>query len=335
MSDQIAEKVCQVNIGLNDDFVKRFQEIEVFFAASSKKWVFRGQRNKKRGLVSSLERKELPKWKVAKADWTAEIAKMKNASNALSEYQRESFDEKWQQQIKEKEKAMIARFKERLRIDIDNDQQLIPYLAIMQHYGIPTRLLDFTEEIAVALYFAFEKPSKEGEDENNDRVIWAVQIDPIATHSKAHMTFFQNTHKCNDKEAWSLFGEELFKSNGRSMSSRLRRRVVPVWMSPNNPRMMAQKGLFLMSQHLGNEMFDFLNTLPPSATQFKSPEYSIEEFLSLPKNKKKKIAVIKIVCDDGWGRVAKRFLNERNITKKTIYPNMASVRKEICEKFGY
>ena len=203
----------------------------------------------------------------------------------------------------------------------------------MQHYGIPTRLLDFTEEIAVALYFAFEKPRKA--DENNHRVIWAVQIDPIETHSKAHMTFFQNTNKCNDKEAWSLFAEELFKSDDRSMSSRLRRRVVPVWMSPNNPRMMAQKGLFLMTQHIGNGMFDFLNTLPPSATQFKSPEYSIEEFLSLSKNKKKKIALIKIICDDGLRSVARRLLNERNINRKTIYPNMASVRKEICEEFNY
>ena len=333
MSNEIAKEVCQVIIGSNDDFVKRFQEIEAFFAASTNKWVFRGQRNSMRGLVSSLERKELPMGEVAKADWVAEIAKMKNASNALSEYQRESFDEKWQQQIKEKEKAMIARFKERLRIDIDNDQRLIPYLAVMQHYGIPTRLLDFTEEIAVALYFAFEKKRKEGKNENNDRVIWAIQIVPIETHSKAYMTFFQNANKCSDKEAWGLFAEELFKSNDRSMSSRLRRRVVPVWMSPNNPRMMAQKGLFLMAQHLGNGMFDFLNTLPPSATQFKSPEYSIEEFLSLPESKKGRIAVIKIICDDGLRSVARRLLNERNIIKKTIYPNMASIRKEICNEF--
>jgi hypothetical protein len=335
MSDQIAAEVCQVNIGPNDDFVKRFQEIEAFFTASPKKWVFRGQRNKKRGLVSSLERIELPKWKVTKADWLAEITKTKDVKDALSEYQQERFDEKWQHQIKEKEKAMIERFKARLRIDVGSDQRQIPYLAIMQHYGIPTRLLDFTEEIAVALYFAFEKPRKEGEDENNDRVIWAVQIDPIEIHSKQYKAFFQKADTCNNKEAWNYAADELFKSEVKIIPSTLKRRVVPVWMAPNNPRMMAQKGLFLMAQHLGNGMFDFLNTLPPSATQFKTPEYSIEEFLSLPKNKEKKIAVIKIIFDDGLRRVAKRFLNKKNIIKKTVYPDMANVRNEICAEFGY
>lgn len=46
------------------------------------------------------------------------------------------------------------------------------WLALMQHYGAPTRLLDFTRSPFVAAYFAFEDPPADGCDRC---AIWAIE----------------------------------------------------------------------------------------------------------------------------------------------------------------
>ena len=51
------------------------------------------------------------------------------------------------------------------------------WLSLLQHYGGPTRLLDFTRSPYVAALFAFERPSDE------PAAIWAVR--PLALQSHA------------------------------------------------------------------------------------------------------------------------------------------------------
>ncbi len=54
-------------------------------------------------------------------------------------------------------------------------------LSIGQHYGLPTRFLDFTTNVLVALFFAVEEPvmrrkTKKGHFEEQDSAVWCIEV---------------------------------------------------------------------------------------------------------------------------------------------------------------
>ncbi|QDU07323.1 FRG domain-containing protein [Gimesia aquarii] len=70
------------------------------------------------------------------------------------------------------ESALVMNFRRRAlsrhpRCPDSNDQAA--WLCLMQHYGVPTRLLDWTESILVAAYFAVHNSKRE-----TDAAIWAL-----------------------------------------------------------------------------------------------------------------------------------------------------------------
>jgi hypothetical protein len=107
-----------------------------------KSWIFRGKGNATRRLKTSLERacEDFPEDHYLKDPRDAEIL-------LLREFRR--------------------RFHHYLRYTPREDDCL-EWLSLMQHYGAPTRLLDFTYSFYVAAFFALEK-------KKDDYAIWAVR----------------------------------------------------------------------------------------------------------------------------------------------------------------
>ena len=119
---------------------KTWSEYKNFANGLSENWVFRGQGNARWGLENAVERTDFIRLhKGVEADFLSEF--QRGARNYLSK------DE--------------------------TPEHLIEWLALMQHHGAPTRLLDFSKSPFIAAYFAFEECSI-----NPDRyiAIWAVNI---------------------------------------------------------------------------------------------------------------------------------------------------------------
>lgn len=61
------------------------------------------------------------------------------------------------------EQAMLREFTRQARVYVANEQTTWDWLALAQHHGMVTRLLDWTENPLLALWFAVQKESFEGQ----------------------------------------------------------------------------------------------------------------------------------------------------------------------------
>lgn len=254
-------KYREINVDSWDDFGKTVLSLR--YAS----WAFRGHSDARWPLESTLARR----FKNARIDRRA-----------------------WPAQ----ERRILRTFKRKANLfleDIPADWDTLRWLAIMQHHGAPTRLLDFTWSPYVAAFFALESASA-------DAAIWAVNHPAL---SLPYKMITGGRPRTVDPHKWRLRAdpknyEKYFVHNRLSFVA---------WDSPYimNQRLIAQSGSFLVPGTLAEPVEEILSRHP-------EPER----------------VVVKFVLATGKLREAAMFeLYRMNITHYTLFPGLDGLARSM------
>jgi hypothetical protein len=274
-------------------------------------YIFRGQQNSKWPLATSLER----------------IMKSKFGDFFLEDVFGMEF---W-------EKQMIEQFQRKFQIYSNNQihyDDYIQWINLMQHYGSPTRLLDFTESFYIALYFSCTF------NENESSVFFV-------NHNKLHNNTLEildiiisedemltmTMHEMTEKIPNTIIANQI---NLIKNSNNFKLSVLPYFPKVYNERISRQRGLFLMPT---NSNFNFETNLSNSF-RTKSIEYetvNYQELLELLEDKKTKkdIDMIKINIPQNLHRTILFSLRGMNITAETLFPGLDGLAKSLTHELIY
>jgi hypothetical protein len=242
----------------------------VLFALSSGegRWIFRGQRKSGWRLEPTLER-------------------------LANEHRGEAYCS-----LSNLEKYLLFQFDRRMHHYLDRRSvpaTLVEKLALMQHYGAPTRFLDFTKSPWVAAFFAFERAEPEIECS-----VWAVNRDWCQAMAVERLlpnkgkgeklmaaTAIEDPEECVEILACALREEK--------------EAALIIEPFKMNQRLIPQQGLFLCGTHNTKRLQDILASYPKESVR--DP-------------------VQKLVIDASYRREAMQDLYRMNINRATLFPGL-------------
>lgn len=175
-------------------------------------------------------------------------------------------------------------------------------MFIMQHYGLKTRLLDWTDSFSTALFFAFNEWKY---SEGGDASIWL--LDPHALNEHLHdndgVYTVDDIKDVHSAEALSNFMEKNKEFDGKSFA---------IYPSKNTPRLLSQSGFFTLQ---GNSL--------------KTLEEEINEFCPNPKEILKQI-----ILPNNLVECIYEYLTINGVNHFTVYNDMENLCKTLNIDFA-
>lgn len=166
---------------------------------------------------------------------------------------------KWsEEEVKKFEEYSLTQFKSKFHLyDRENVQpdSKLAWLSIMQHYGVPTRLLDFTESPYVALYFALEAYAPQT---HNNFAIFALDHTAVMERSIQHISSKDSAFKETRSTVFEK-QDEIFEKVVDRFAYDIAWIAEPKQL---NARLDRQAGSFLLSGNRSLRIQDVLNSDP-------------------------------------------------------------------------
>lgn len=216
-----------------------------------------------------------------------------------------------------RESDSIVKFRKSAHLHLHHlpeDSDLLSWLAVMQHFGAPTRLLDFTFSPYVALFFALEGAAPKvdlGERLTKAELDKRYKpYDVHAVHLKSVRT--KTEHVLGHKKL--PIGDDLMIGEGASQKKKFVTFFEGVW---RNQRQIAQQGVFMIPSTVHLDIEAFLRSCPSESDSFPHTSWFTFRFPG---------------GFDSYREMVTRLL-AMNVTAEALFPGLEGIARSISMKY--
>ncbi len=250
-------------------------------------WIFRGIENSDYRLLTTLERD------------LANISGIKDPNTETNKLRKRLKKPLKGQSVNEIESGLLRKFKRQYHhygTKSPEENNVIEWLALMRHYGAPSRLLDWTYSFYIAVFFALEQA-------NSDCAVWALEKYSLKENRE---------HKI-PKEVWKILKDDEDVEDCKTWNKVFKNKKPIPLVYPVNP--------FKLNERIVTQQGDCLCPSDISKT--------FEENLAAVLSDKHKLYKYIIKWDPEERRDILLNLHRMNINRATLFPGLGGFAQSL------